>query len=388
MTTVDNKKMYVFLLILTSLSAIGFQGWRTLINNFAVEVVHVDGQQMGVIQSIREIPGFLSLLVIYVLLVIKEHRLAALSVAVLGLGVALTGILPSFWGVVLSTLLMSFGFHYFETLNQSLSLQYFEIRVAPVVLGKLRAIASASNVAIGIVIFLLADTLSFAQMFGILGGLICIAGLWCIVQDPTDKNIVPQRKGMVLRSRYWLFYALTFMAGARRQIFVAFAVFLLVKKFGYSVQAITVLFVVNNIINYFLSPLIGRAIARFGERAILSLEYLSLIGIFLTYAYTESGFLAAAMYILDHIFFNFAIAIRTYFQKIADPSDIAPSMAVGFTINHIAAVVVPVVGGTLWMINYRIPFLLGVGMGIVSLILTQFMPVSAANCPPAEPVLN
>jgi hypothetical protein len=98
-----------------------------------------------------------------------------------------------------------------------------------------------------------------------------------------------------------------------------------------------------------------------------------LIWIFLIYAYTDSKIVVGVMYILDFIFFNFAIAIRTYFQKIGDPQDIAPSMALGFTINHIAAVVIPIFGGILWMIDYRIPFLCGVGMSIISLLLTQFI---------------
>jgi predicted MFS family arabinose efflux permease len=126
-------------------------------------------------------------------------------------------------------------------------------------------------------------------------------------------------------------------------------------------------------VNYFVSPLIGRAINRLGERAVLSVEYFSLIFVFLTYAYTDSKWIAGVMYVLDFIFFNFAIAIRSYFQKIADPKDIAPSMAVGFTINHIVAVVVPVIGGILWMTDYRIPFLMGVGMSIISLILVQMI---------------
>jgi len=124
-------EMYRFLLVLTILSATGLQGWRTLINNFAVDVVHLDGRQMGMVQSLREVPGFLSLLVVYLLLLVKEHRLAALSVLILGLGVASTGLLPSYYGVVVTTLIMSFGFHYYETVNQSLTLQYFSVLKSP-----------------------------------------------------------------------------------------------------------------------------------------------------------------------------------------------------------------------------------------------------------------
>jgi MFS family permease len=163
------------------------------------------------------------------------------------------------------------------------------------------------------------------------------------------------------------------MSGARRQIFVAFAVFLLVKKFEFSIQEITMLFVLNNIINYFINPLIGKAIVKFGERKVLSLEYFSLIIIFIGYAFVESKIIIVVLYILDHIFFNFAMGIRTYFQKIGDPKDIAPSMAVGFTINHIAAVIIPALGGLLWIIDYRIPFIAGAIMSAVSFLFVQFI---------------
>jgi len=161
------------------------------------------------------------------------------------------------------------------------------------------------------------------------------------------------------------------MAGARRQIFVAFAVFLMVKKFSFTVSEIASLFLLNNVINFFLSRLIGTCIVRFGERRVLSLEYFSLIFIFIAYALTDSKLMIGVLYILDHIFFNFSIAIRTFFQKIADPRDIAPSMAVGFTINHIAAVFLPALGGLLWLVDYRLVFFAGAAMRGVSLLLVQ-----------------
>jgi predicted MFS family arabinose efflux permease len=163
------------------------------------------------------------------------------------------------------------------------------------------------------------------------------------------------------------------MAGARRQIFIVFSVLLMVQKFEFSVQEITLLFVINNTVNYFLSPWIGRSIIRFGERKVLSLEYASLILVFLGYAFTESKMIVAGLYILDHVFFNFAIAIRTFFQKIGDPRDVAPTMAVGFTINHIAAVCLPALGGLFWVYDYRIPFIAGAGMALISLVATQMI---------------
>lgn len=371
--TYKKDLMYRFLLLLTIASTTGLQTWRTLFNNFAVEVSNLDGSQIGIIQSVREIPGFLALLVVFFLLLIKEHKLSALSIIILGAGIVITGLFPSYTGLITTTMIMSFGFHYYETTNQSLTLQYFDKTTSPVVFGKLRSISAASNIGIGLGIFVMASFLNYMQMFLLIGMLIIMAGFWGLKTNPTRSDIVPQKKKMVFRLKYWLFYFLTFMAGARRQVFVAFAVFLLVKKFGYTVQEITALFVLNNLINYFLSPLIGKAIVKFGERKVLSLEYGSLIWIFIAYAITDSRIIVGVLYIFDHIFFNFAIAIRTFFQKMADPADIAPSMAVGFTINHIAAVLIPAIGGALWMIDYKIPFFAGAGMSLISLVSVQFI---------------
>lgn len=373
MSDADRRRMYIYLLIMTVAVAAGFQAWRTLYNNFAVDIVGLTGQQIGIIQSVREIPGFLALLVIYLLLFISEHRLAALSIAILGLGVGLTGSMPTYQGMVFTTLIMSFGFHYYETVNQSLTLQYFDLKKAPVIMGRLRAMGSATNLVVGGSIFLLSMKLDFQQIFWLFGIIVILTALWCFTQNPTSSNVAPQHKKMVLRSRYWLFYMLNFFAGARRQIFVAFAVFLMVEKFKFSIQEVTLLFIVNNIINWWLSPAIGRAVNKFGERKVLSLEYAAMIFVFVSYAYVESKLLVAFLYVLDHIFFNFSLAIKSYFQKIAEPSDIAPSMAVSFTINHIAAVVVPALGGMLWMVDYKIPFLAAAGISCISLALVQLI---------------
>ncbi len=365
------NRMYRFLVVLTIASTIGLESWLTLFNNFAVEVVALKGNQIGIIQSIREIPGFLALLIVYILLVIKEHRLSALAIVILGLGMAVSGMLPSFSGLIFSTLVMSFGFHYFDATCDSLTLQYFDKEKSPLVFGKLGSLASITNIGAGILIFCIVPILNYTQLYLIIGSLVTMAGIWGITQNPTSNNLPPQQKKMVLRKKYLLFYFLTFMAGARRQIFMAFAVFLMVTNFHFSIKEVTMLFVINNALIFFLYPLIGKSIIRFGERKVLSLEYASLIFIFLAYAAVQSKMIIAILYILDQVFYTFHIAIETYFQKIADPGDIASSISVSYTINHIAAVVLPALGGIFWMIDYRIPFVFGALFSLVSLMAVQ-----------------
>lgn len=362
------KAMYGYLMVLTAASAVGLQGWRTLFNNFAVEAVGVTGLQVGVIQSLREIPGFLAFAVIFLLFLLKEYHLSAISIAVMGLGVVLTGFMPSYGGLIFTTLLMSIGFHYYETTNSSLTLQHFDEHEAPMVMGQQRSLSALCNVVVGVFIFFSSKFFSYKFQYAVIGLALIAAALWSLSQKGLKDHFVKQHKKLIFRKKYSLYYLLNLMAGARRQIFIVFSVFLMVKIFKFSIKEITILFVINNVINYFVCPLIAKAVNRFGEKRVLGLEYGSLFFIFIAYAFASNKVMVGLLYVLDHIFFNFSMAVKSYFQKIADPKDIAPSAAVSFTINHISAVVLPLVGGYLWSYDHRIPFFLGALFSLISLL--------------------
>ncbi len=166
---------------------------------------------------------------------------------------------------------------------------------------------------------------------------------------------------------------LNFLSGARRQIFRVFSVFLLVQKYNFPVTYITTLFVVNNIMTYFLSPVVGKAINRFGERTMLTIEYTGLFFVFMGYALFENKYFATGMYLADNLFFSFVIAINSFFRKQADPKDIAPSMSVGYAINHATAVILPVIGGYLWILDWRIPFFAAAALSLISLGFAQMV---------------
>lgn len=369
----ENYRIYLFLVLLTIAAYTAFQGWSTLFNNYAVDTAGLDSFRVGLIQSAREVPGFFVFLTVFLLLIFKEKHLASLSVLVLGAGIALTGLFSSSFGLLISTVIMSTGLHLFETTNRSLTLQYFSHDKAPKVFGKFRSFAAIANISVGIFIWVFSSLVSTSVLFFIIGTAVTLAALFSFFFKTETNNLEKQNNRFVIKRKYSLFYILNFFAGARRQIFVVFAVFLLVKKYNYSIPAITTLFIINNIINFFFAPLIADAITRFGEKKILSAEYFSLILIFLAYAFIENDKIIAVLYILDHIFFNFAIAINTYFQKFGDREDIAPSMAVGFAINHITAVFIPFIGGYIWLYNWRVPFIAGSVLSLLSLIFVQFI---------------
>ncbi|MCW8884568.1 MAG: MFS transporter [Motiliproteus sp.] len=355
---------------------IAFGTWQALLNNFAIEQAAFTGVEIGILQSLREVPGFLAFAVIFLLFVFKEQTLALLSLGILGIGTALTGYFPNVLGLYITTAIMSVGFHYYETLNQSLSLQWFEKRNAAHNLGRMIAIGSSASLVSFAMVWLTLEWLQLPMKWVYLigGGVTFIIALLCGWGFPKFPEKVEQHKKLILRKRYWLYYALTFMAGARRQIFVVFAGFLMVEKFNFSAGEIALMFLANCALNMLIAPKIGRLIDHWGERKALTLEYVGLIGVFVCYAFVNNPWLAVALYIIDHLFFSLAIAQKTYFQKIADPADIAPTAGVAFTINHIAAVVLPVCYGLLWSISPAAVFLSGAALAAISLLLSQLIP--------------
>lgn len=369
----NRKEMFMFLLLLNVAVYFGLQSWSIVFNNFAYEFASFNGFRMGVTQSVREIPGFLSLLAILAIVVLPEHKLAVVSLAIAGVGIAIAGFMPSFAGVLISTVVISFGFHFYETVNQSLTLQYFDKLESPMIFARLRSVSGAVNVIAGIAVIIMLRFMSYKSIFLTTGILMLVIAIYCAKMRPVDTSLPVQKKSLHLKKKYWLYYVLTFLAGARRQVFVAFSVFLLVEKFKFSVYGIAILFIVNNIINYLFNPLIGKFINKYGERKMLSFEYFVLIFVFTGYAVIENKIAVSALYIIDQIVFNFAIAIRTFYQKIAEPEDFANGSAMGFTINHIAAVFIPLAGGILWSVDRKIPFLCGALLALFSFVFSQFI---------------
>ena len=377
MKKIFNHNSPILMLILMSIATpIAFGGWSALLNNFAVERANFTGVEIGILQSIREIPGFLAFTVVFVLLIIKEQSFSAIALALMGLGVSIAGYFPTIYGLYFTTIVMSTGFHYFETIKNSLSLQWLSKEEAPQILGRLIAVGSITSLILyaAIWIFLEIFNIDYVYIF-LICGIICIGiAFYLHVSFPIFEPKNTQHKNIILRKKYSLYYILIFLSGARRQIFVVFAAFLMVEKFKYSASQVSLLFLINYLFNWIFAERIGRMIHIFGEKRSLTFEYVGLIIVFVSYALVTNAYVAAMLYVIDHMFFALALAINTYFQKIADPKDIASSAGVSFTINHIAAIFVPVLLGFLWIYSHSLVFFIGAFFAVLSLIATQFIP--------------
>ena len=357
---------------------LSFATWQALINNFSIEQVGFTGIEIGILQSLREIPGFIAFGVIFLLLIMREQTVAFMALLALGIGTAITGYLPSIMGLYFSTVLMSLGFHYAETIQQSLTLQLISRERLPVVMGKQIAVGSFTGLVVFAVLYCLVDLLDLGyELIYLLGGAFTVAiAVVMYLKFPHFKGESEQHKKIILRKRYWLYYLLTFLSGARRQIFVVFAGFLMVEKFHFTVGEMSMLFLVNGVLSIYLAPKIGRLVSYWGEKRTLTLEYVGLIVIFSSYAIAESAVFASMLYILDHFFFAMAIALKSYLKKIADPADIAATAGVSFSINHIAAVILPFALGIVWIVSPPIVFIIGALIAVMSLVLSQMVPAA------------
>ncbi len=374
------RRPTTLLFVMAASMPVAFYAWYALLNNFVIEAAGFDGADIGLLHTVREIPGFLAVGVIAIIIFVREQVLGLVSLMLLGVATAFTAWFPSLGGLLALTMFSSIGFHYYETVNQSLQLQWLPKDRAPQMLGWLMATGSAVTLVVFILIVLMWDTLDLGYnlVFMTAGAVTFLAALFCLVAYPQFEAPHPQVKKMVLRRRYWLYYALQFMSGARRQIFMVFAGFMMVEKFGFEVHELTALYLINLIVNMVVAPLLGRAVSIFGERRTLTFEYVGLAIVFTAYGgvywFGWGVVVAATLYVIDHILFGLALALKTYFQKIADPGDIAPTAAVAFTINHIAAVFLPVLLGLLWIVSPGAVFGLAAGMALVSLTLALMIP--------------
>ncbi len=366
----------MLLMLMAAAMQLAFASWSALQYNFAHEMLSFTGREIGIQQSIREIPGFLSFAAVFFLFAMREQTFAMVSLLLLGLRTAATGYFPTATGFYITTFIGSVGFHYYEAMHQSLMLQWLPKKTAATIMGHILSVGGLAQLVAYALIFLAGNffDLSYTTMFVVGGGVTMVFVGFMVSTFPQFPEGTPQTKSLIIRKRYWLYYSITFLAGARRQIFIVFASWMMVERFGYSFHDIAGLFFANAAIIMLTAPFIGRFIERVGDRNAMLVQYAGLCVVFTAYAFVTNPILAIALYILDHAFFAMEIAKKTYFQKIATPSDIAGTTGVAFTINHIAAVFIPVLFGLLWLVSPTAVFLSGTAMALCSIGLSLLVP--------------
>ncbi len=374
----DHRRIMRTLVLSNLILMFGFQVWRAVFNNLAVEDLGLEAGAIGAIQSIREIPGLMGFLFVLMVTVLgSELRVMGFNVILLGLGVALTGLAQDLLTLILGTLVTSIGFHYFSSGSTAVLLQVTTKTETPEALGRLSSVGALASVLATLGVFGAALVLDNRDIMVVGGAIVVVAGLALSPRMNVARRHEQQDKPVreSVRRDYWLFYALTFLMGTRRHIFTTFAIFMLVRVHNLQTWQTAILFLVNSVVSFIALPWLGRLVALFGERRVLTVNFICLIVIFVGYATIDIPVVLIGLFVVDNVFFGFSLALNSYFQKIAlVPQDITPNMSLGQSINHVAAVTIPIVGGWMWeTFDPALPFLSGAVVALISLALMPWM---------------
>jgi MFS family permease len=368
---------YILLAGMSLAFGLSQSNWSVTTNYFD-NVLHFSGPQFGYITAIREIPGLLLILLIAALYRVSQQRLTALALVAAGIGTAGFVFATGFWSVVPWILISSVGFHTVLQTQVSLGMSLVEERKSGGVLGRMAGFQQAGSL-VGTCAILLVFLIWSNAYHGVYlaCGFIALIGAALIAGFPhlhEGKQIKAQlpRQPFVFRRDYRYYYALNLLDGARQQLFFSFGLWVLVSRFGLSVSAVSAVIIISTVVAMAFSPWAGRMIDRHGERRTISAINVAYIVALGGYAVMSNVWFACLFYVIYQFIAPFsAIGAATYLRKIAVPSEIAPSLAMGVTLLHATAIVVPVAAGLILnYVGYQVPFFIGCGIALVAAVMT------------------
>ena len=350
--------------------------------NFFKEELHMAGMQMGYYTASRELAGFLLVVFAAATARFPATRMASFALFVTGLGYGSYAFANSFEQLLVVAVVGSIGFHSFTQLYYLLALGLAEPGHEGRVLGRLQTAGAAGTFVSMVLAFLVVAAIGYRNIFLIAWGFLLV-GAVALLLVPANPRMVRQQ-GFVFKRRYWLYYVLNFLDGCRFEIFATFGVFALVDVYGVEVRTVTLLMLANAVLTWAAGPLIGSWIDRLGERRVLTWTYVGHVLVFTGFALVPNVYFLYAMYLGYRLLDVARIGLNTYAKKVSLPQDLSPNLAMGVTMSHAAAIVVPITGGILWQtLGYQVSFLFGAFFVVLSVIFTRYIR-ERAPAPAAE----
>ncbi|KUG02372.1 hypothetical protein ASZ90_020254 [hydrocarbon metagenome] len=356
-------------------------------NNYLSQVHNIDEVARGALEFPRELPGFLCAFIFSLFMFLADTRIAALTALLVALSLWGQGWLsPNMTMVVIWMLIWSTGAHVYMVVKSSIALRLADKGREGKLMGDLGAL-EAFGLLIGMVLVYFGVSVynfSFPVIFGLAGIFTFIAALllYRIKPEPVQK---PNRK-LLLKRKYSLFYLINMIFGARKQVFLTFAPWVLIKLFHCGVGTFALLGIIATLIGLVFRPLLGRAIDAWGERTVLSIDAVLVTTLCLLYAFAQKLFpdsiaviIIMICFVADQVLFAITMARVTYLNRIVDSAgDVAPSISMGITLDHAVSMTVPLAGGLLWSaLGYQAVFIAAGMMGVMSLIVARFIPPNA-----------
>lgn len=375
----------LFLFAIASLTMGIYSGlYDPSFNNYLAQVHHISEVARGGLEFPRELPGFLVVFVLTALLFLADTRIAAISAFLVGLALWGQGFLtPNFTVVVIWMLIWSTGAHLYMAISPTIALRLSSEGQEGRRLGQIGSLESLGSL-LGLVLVYWGASrfhFSFGIIFGLAGVCALLACLCLVLIKPQPLTRVSRR--LVFKKKYTLFYILNILFGARKQIFLTFAPWVLIKVFHSNIETFAILGFIGTVLSLFFRPLLGKAIDAWGERIIITIESAILILISILYGFSATWFadstavlIIMACYITDQLLFSVRMARTTFLNRIVDtPEDIAPTLSMGLTLDHAVSMAVPLGGGLLWAHFGYMPVFLASGiLAIINLIVAAFIP--------------
>lgn len=351
----------------------------SLNSNFLVEEIGVTGFQAGLLEALRESCGIIAFGILAILAGLKEPIIASLMLVLVWIGLTAYSVVPSYGTVIVMSLVWSQGLHVWMPLPNSMTLSLAEPGRSGARLGQQQAAgALGSTLGLALAFVLTLVGVAIRPLYVISGAAALLAAAACL---GIPRDLKTPGPSLVFRKRYLRYYLLCFLEGWRKQIALTFAGFLLVKIHHTPLLVMIGLWAAIQLIGYLLSPRVGKLIDRVGERPILIGYYAGLTALFVGYAFIARKEILYAIFVIDGASFAFATALTTYVNRIAPASEHTPTLSMGVTMNHIAAVSMPFLGGVLWnTLGYRWAFLIGLPAAAASIAIAAGLrraPVSA-----------
>ncbi len=369
---------YILLAAMSAAFGLAMNTSQAVTTNYFESILHFTGPQFGYMTAIREVPGFLLIFITALLYRMSQQRLTALALVALGVGLAGFVLATDFWTVIPWIVISSVGFHTVLQTQYSLGMSLVEETKSGRVLGRMAGVVQAGalvGTAAVLLVFLKWPD-AYHEVY-LVCGFIALLGAAAIVGFPhlhEGKPLAAQmpRQRLVLTRDYRYYYLLNVLDGARQQLFFSFGLWVLVSRFGLGVSAVSLVVIISTVVAMMFSPWAGRMIDRHGERRTLSAINVAYIVALGGYALMGSVWLACLFYVIYSFIAPFSsIGAATYLRKIAVPADVAPSLAMGVTLLHATAIVVPVAAGMILnYVGYQVPFFIGCGFALAAALVT------------------
>ncbi|MDP9381289.1 MAG: MFS transporter [Chloroflexota bacterium] len=365
--------------IATAAAGFAMSANQNVVANFFEDDLGLTGSQFGYITAIREIPGFLLIFLTALFYRLSLPRLTAGALVLLAVGYSFFGTASGFWGVAPWVVISSMGYHTWLQTQPALGMSLTVESRSGGVLGRLAAFNSAGTLLAMLVVLVgfHFGWLGYSSTFVLSGVCALIAAVAIYnfphLHDGELRAEAARREPIVLRREYKYYYLLSLLDGGRQQIFFSFGLWVLVHHFNLQVPAISAILLAATTLGMLSSSWVGRMVDKHGERQMLAVVNVAYVVALAGYGLIDNVVVAVLCYVTYTLMFPLsAIGAATYLRKVAPAADMAPSLAMGLTMQHAAAVVVPLATGyVLNYVGYRVPFLVACVFASLTFAVTR-----------------